>query len=135
MWNTNKYKNVENSSNKKQKILIVLIISLLVCLVIKYLIQYGLNYLRERKLNISFVFITQIYFAVSKNIKLNSTILHYKIFKQTRASTCRNLVIPLILTLETLRIFTKMVLQNHIFLKWLILLLHQIILHISEKMF
>ena len=81
--------NVEYSSHKKQKILIVLIILLLVCLVIKHLIQYGLNYLREAKLNISFVFITQIYFAVPKNIKLNSTLLHYKNFKQTRASTCR----------------------------------------------
>ena len=70
--------NVEYSSHKKQKILIVLIILLLVCLVIKHLIQYGLNYLRERKLNISFVFITQIYFSVPKNIKLNSTLLHYK---------------------------------------------------------
>ena len=80
--------NVEYSSHKKKKILIVLIILLLVCLVIKHLIHYGLNYLREAKLNISFVFITQIYFAVPKNIKLNSTLLHYKNFKQTRASTC-----------------------------------------------
>ena len=30
-------------------------------------------FIRGRKLNISFVFITQSYFAVPKNIKLNST--------------------------------------------------------------
>ena len=29
--------------------------------------------MRERKLNISFVFLTQYYFAVPKNIRLNST--------------------------------------------------------------
>ena len=36
-------------------------------------------FIRGRKLNISLVFITQSYFAVSKNIKLNST--HYFITK------------------------------------------------------
>ena len=30
-------------------------------------------FIRSRKLNISFVFITQSYFAVQKNIRLNST--------------------------------------------------------------
>ena len=36
-------------------------------------------FIRGRKLNISLVFITQSYFAVPKNIKLNST--HYFIIK------------------------------------------------------
>ena len=36
-------------------------------------------FIRSRKLNIHFVFITQSYFAVSKNIRLNST--HYFIMK------------------------------------------------------
>ena len=36
-------------------------------------------FIRGRKLNISLVFITQSYFAVSKNIRLNST--HYLIMK------------------------------------------------------
>ena len=36
-------------------------------------------FIRERKLNISLVFITQSYFAVPKNIRLNST--HYFIMK------------------------------------------------------
>ena len=87
MQNTSKYKIVEYISNKKQKIMIVVMISLLICLVIKHLIQQGLNYLRERKLNISFAFITQMYFTVPKNIKLKSTLFHYENFKQTRAST------------------------------------------------
>ena len=36
-------------------------------------------FIRGRKLNISFVFTTQSYFAVSKNIRLNS--LHYFVMK------------------------------------------------------
>ena len=36
-------------------------------------------FIRERKLNISFAFITQLYLAVPKNIRLNST--HYFIAK------------------------------------------------------
>ena len=36
-------------------------------------------FVRERKLNISLAFITQSYFAVPKNIRLNST--HYLVMK------------------------------------------------------
>ena len=36
-------------------------------------------FIRNRKLNISLVFITQYYFAVPKNIRLNST--HYFVMK------------------------------------------------------
>ena len=53
-------------------------ILLLICLVIKNLIQYYLNYLLEEK-NMSLVFITQSYFAVPKTIRLNST--HYFVMK------------------------------------------------------
>ena len=46
-------------------------------------------FIRDRKLNISLVFITQSYFAVSKNIRLNSiyTLFCYENSKQTRVST------------------------------------------------
>ena len=65
---------------KKRKILIVF----------DYIIAYMFSnkklnpivnklFIRGRKLNISFVFITQSYFTVSKNIRLNST--HYFIIK------------------------------------------------------
>ena len=43
-------------------------------------------FIRGRKLNISLVFITQSYFAVPKNIRLNST-HYYENSKQRRAST------------------------------------------------
>ena len=64
--------------------------------------------IRRRKLNISLIFITQSYFAVPKNIRLNST--HYIIMKiQINGSfNSLHLIIHQILTLKTLLIFTKM---------------------------
>ena len=51
-------------------------IGLLTCLVIvKLNLIVTEVFIKGRKLNISFVFITQSYFAAPKNIKLNST--HY----------------------------------------------------------
>ena len=46
-------------------------------------------FIRGRKLNTSAVFITQYFFKVSKNVRLNGT--HYENFRQTRALTKRNL--------------------------------------------
>ena len=82
----NIYKNIEEfNPNKKGRILIVFD---------KNLSNKNLNpivtelFIRGRKLNVSFIFITQSYFAVPKNIRLNST--HYyimKVPKKTRDST------------------------------------------------
>ena len=57
---------------------------------------------RGRKLNNSLVFITQSYFAVLKNIRLNST--HHFIMKirNKRQHNKLHLIIHQILTLETL---------------------------------
>ena len=75
------YKNIEDyNPNKKRKILIVFY----------YMIVDMLNnkkrhpivtesFIRGRKLKISVIFITQSYFALPKNIRLNST--HYVIMK------------------------------------------------------
>ena len=77
----NNYKNIEEyDPNKKRKI----------WLVFHYMIADMLNdkklnsivtelFIRGRKLNISVVFITQSYFGVPKNIRLNST--HYFVMK------------------------------------------------------
>ena len=47
-------------------------------------------FIRERKLNISLVFITQFFFAVPKNIRLNSThCFVMKISNQKRAQSNR----------------------------------------------
>ena len=60
------FENIEEQNpNKKQKILIVF----------DDMIDDMLKIVEVRKLNISLIFITQSYFAVPKNITLNST--HY----------------------------------------------------------
>ena len=71
------YKNIEEGSpNKKQKILIAFADMLSNK---KHNPIVTEIYIRGRKLNVSLVFITQSYFAVLKNIRLNST--HYFIKK------------------------------------------------------
>ena len=71
------YKNIEDyNPNRKQKILIIY-----VDMIADMLSNKKINpivtelFIRGRKLNISLVSITQCYFAVSKNTRLNST--HY----------------------------------------------------------
>ena len=69
-------KNIEEyNSNNKQKILIVFddVITDMLSPIVTEL------FIRERKLNISLVFIMQSYFSVPKNIRLNST--HYFVMK------------------------------------------------------
>ena len=61
------------SKLKKKENLLLLMIWMLTCLLIKNSIQYNWLFIRGTKLNISLVFITQYYFAVSKNVILNST--------------------------------------------------------------
>ena len=75
------YKNTEKfNPNKKQKILIVFDDMIADMLSNKKLNQIVTElFMIGRKLNISLVFITQSYFAVPKNIRLNST--HYFIMK------------------------------------------------------
>ena len=75
------YKNIEDQNpNKKQKILIIFD-----DMIVDILSHKKLNpivtelFIRGRKLNISVVLVTHSYFAVPKNIRLNST--HYFITK------------------------------------------------------
>ena len=75
------YKNIEeNNTNKKCKILFAF-----VDMIPDIHSNNKLNpivaelFIRGRKLNISVVFITQSYFAIAKNTRLNST--HYYILK------------------------------------------------------
>ena len=72
-------------------------------------------FLRGRKLNISLVFITQSYFAVPKNIRLNSAYYFIMKFQTKKNFNKLHLVIHQILTLNTLqKIFTNNVVQSHI---------------------
>ena len=75
------YKSIEEcNSNKKRKVLIAfddMIADVLSNKKLKPIVTE--LFIRGRKLNISLVFITQSYFVVSKNIRLNS--MHYFIMK------------------------------------------------------
>ena len=94
--------------NKERKILIIFddMIADMLCNKKFNLIVTEL-FIRGRKLNISLVFITESYFAVPKNIRLNST--HYFLIK-IRSKRERHQI----LTLSTLWVFRKNVLQNYI---------------------
>ena len=69
------YKNIEEyNPNKKLKILIVLDDTIVDMLSDKKLNPIVTElFIRGRKLNISLVFVTQSYFAMPKNIRVNST--------------------------------------------------------------
>ena len=75
------HKNVEEyQQNERWKILVIsdgMIVNMLSNKNLKQIVTE--LFIRDRKLNISFVFITKYYFAVPKNIRLNST--HYFLTK------------------------------------------------------
>ena len=75
------YGNIDNyNSKRKRKILIVfddMIVSIMTNKKFKSIIKE--LFIRCRKINISLVFITQSYFSVPKDVRLNST--HYLIMK------------------------------------------------------
>ena len=69
------YKNIaEYNSNSKRKMLLVFVDMIADMLSNKWLnVIVAELFLRGRKLNISLAFITQSYFAIPKNIRLNTT--------------------------------------------------------------
>ena len=79
------YKNIkEYNTNKKRKILIVFDDLIADMLSNKKLNpEVSESFIRRRKLNISLVFITQFYFYVPKNIRLN--FMHYFIMKNAKS--------------------------------------------------
>ena len=83
------YKDIEEyNPNKKRQILIVFD-----GMIADMLSNEKLNpivtelFIRGKKLSISLVFISQSYFSVPKNIRLNSTLFCYENSKQNRTST------------------------------------------------
>ena len=71
-------------------------------------------FIRGRKLNISLVFITQSYFRVPKDVRLNST--HFFIMKIPNKRELQEIALnhSSHMTLKILLRSTKSVLQNHI---------------------
>ena len=70
-------------------------------------------FIRSRKVNISLVFITQSYFSVPKDVRLNLT--HYFIVKINNRKELQNIVIILqILVIMILGGFTENIQENRI---------------------
>ena len=86
------YKNVEEyNPNKKRKILIVsdnMIADMLSNKKLNLIVTE--LFIRGRKLNICFVFITQSWFAMPRSIRLNST--HYFVMKIPNKRVSRNCI-------------------------------------------
>ena len=106
------YKTIEEYiPNKKRKYYSFLMISLLICLVIKNLIQQVFElFIKGTKLKISLVFLI----AVPKNIRLNST--HYSIMKIPYKRELQQIAFnhSSVIDFKGFMIFTKNVLQNRI---------------------
>ena len=102
---------------KNRKYYTYLITWLLICLVIK----------------LSLFLLHNIILLFQKSIRLNST--HYLAMKITNKRNLKklHLIIHQILTLKTLWIFIKSLLKKYILFRLLILLLHQIILHVLGR--
>ena len=123
-------KNAIQIRNVKHKLVLIW---LLICFLMKKLNPIVTELIiRGKKLNISLVFIRQSYFAWPKNIGLNSK--YYFVMEILNKGELQ-LIIHQILSFKTLWIFIKNVQQNHILFWGLILLLHQIILHVSERIY
>ena len=87
------YENIHDyNSNRKRKILIVfddMIVDIMTTKKLQSIIKE--LFIRCRKLNISLIFITQSYFSVPKNVRLNST--HYLIMKTNNKRELQNIAI------------------------------------------
>ena len=88
--------------------------------------------IRGRKPSISLVFITQFYFIVPKNIRLNFT--HYFIMKVPNKREIQQPAFNDSSGFEFTNLYKKMYCKG-IFFQLLIQLLHQVILHVSERIF
>ena len=110
------YKNIEeHNSNKKRKILIVfddMIADILSNKKINPIVTE--LFIRGRKVNIYLVFMIQYFFAVPRNIRLNSTHGFPMKIPNKRSFKILHLIIYQIMTFQTLENFIKSLLENHI---------------------
>ena len=111
-------------------------IRLLICLAIKKLDKIVTElFIKRRKLNISLVFIRQFHFAVPKDIRLNST--HFFVMKMPNKRELQQIAFNNSSDVDLqdfMNLYKKCTAKPYFF--WLlILLLHQIILHVSDRIF
>ena len=124
------YKNINYyNPNKENKILIVFD-----DMIVDMIHNKNLNsivtdlFIRERKSYISLVFITQSYFKVPKDVRLNTTHFLPQKFQIEEKLKKLGEIIHQILAPKILIISTENVLLNHTLFQLMILRLHQIIL-------
>ena len=112
------YKNIEEyNPNKEGKILTVfddIIADMLSSKSLQQIIAW--LFTKGRKRSISLVFIMQSYFATLKNARINSTHFLLCKFQANESFNKFHSILYHILTLKTLLIFTKKIMQNHILL-------------------
>ena len=92
-------------------------------------------FIRGRKLSISLVFFTQSYLTVPKRIKLNST--HYFVMKVSNKRELQQIAFNHSWDIDFqdfMNLYKKCIAKPYLFW-WLILLLQQVILQISERIF
>ena len=106
------YENINDYNlNRKRKILIVfddMIADIMTNKKFQAIIKE--LFIRCRKLNISLLFITQSYFSVPKDVRLNSA--HYLIMKINNRKESQNIAINQILIIMILREFTVRFTEN-----------------------
>ena len=108
----------------------------MICLVMKKRNSEITEFIRGRKLNITLVFITQLFFAVSKNIRLNLT--HYFVMKIPNKRELKQIAFNHSSDTDFqdfLNIYKKSTAKSYSFFWLLILLLHQKNLNVSERIF
>ena len=132
------YKNIEKRNpNKRRKILIVfddMMTDMLSDKKLNSIINEA--FITGRKLNISLVFISQSYLALPRNIRLNS--MHYFLMKIPNKQELQQIAFNHSSDIDfqgLTWIYIQNVLQNHNLFWLLILLLRQIILYESERIF
>ena len=93
------YANIDNYNTKRKRKILIVFDAMIADIMTNKKFQSMIKELfsRCRKLNISLVFITQSYFAVLKDVKLNST--HYLIMKINNKRELQNIAINLLQTL------------------------------------
>ena len=92
-------------------------------------------FMKGRKINISFFFITQSYFVVPKNIRINSA--HYFVKKILNKSKLQQIAFNHLSEIDFedfINLYEKCIAEPYSFW-WLILLLYQIILQVWERIF
>ena len=102
IWMTFIKKPLIYSPNKKQKILLLFDDIIADMIATKLIPLVAKLFITSRKINIFLVFITQSYFIVPNNFRLNSTHYFTMKFQKNESFNKQHLIIHQILTLETL---------------------------------